>query len=305
MNKPLPRLVDYALLVLLASFWGGSFMLIKLAVDTVPPISITTARVAIGAAFFVVVIVATGRRLPPDPRTWGWALLASIFGLALPFSLISWGEQRIDSGLAAILMAGMPLMTLMLARFVVRDETLTLPKLIGVGLGVAGLVILIGPGKLAALGSDAIRQIAVVGASFCYAVNAVVTKRIAGQDPYVVSAAIMICGTLLLVPASLAFDAPWTLAPTGLAWFSLVMLGLFPTAIASLIMLALLRRQGAGFFSQINFLVPLFGVFWGFVILSERPPATAFIALGVILAGVAISRGSLGLPRPLSTETSR
>jgi drug/metabolite transporter (DMT)-like permease len=305
MSKPLPRLLDYGLLVLLASFWGGSFMLIKLAVDTVPPISITTARVAIGAAFFVAIIVATGRRLPPDPRTWGWALLASIFGLALPFSLISWGEQRIDSGLAGILMAGMPLMTLLLARFVVRDETLTVPKLVGVGFGIVGLVILIGPGKLATLGSDAVRQIAVVGASFCYAVNAVVTKRIAGQDPYAVSAAIMICGTILLVPASLAFDAPWTLAPTGIAWFSLVMLGLFPTAIASLIMLALLRRQGAGFFSQINFLVPLFGVFWGFVILSERPPATALVALGVILAGIAISRGSLGLPRPLSTETSR
>jgi drug/metabolite transporter (DMT)-like permease len=115
----------------------------------------------------------------------------------------------------------------------------------------------------------------------------------------------MICGSVMLVPASLALDAPWTLSPTGLAWFALVMLGVFPTALASLIMLALLRRQGAGYFAQINFLVPLFGVFWGVAILSERPPASALVALTLILAGIAISRGSLKLPRALSTETSK
>lgn len=297
-----PRAPDYALLIALAAIWGGSFMLIKLAVDTVPPVTITAARVAIGALLFAVIIVATGRRLPSDPRIWGWAALAGLFGLALPFTLISWGEQQIDSGLAAILMAGMPLMTLILARFV-SAEPLTIAKLLGVGFGIAGLIVLIGPGKLATLGSDTVRQIAVVLASFCYAVNAVVTKRVSGHDPYAVSAAIMICGSAMLVPASLMLDAPWTLGPTGPAWFALVMLGVFPTGLASLIMLALLRRQGAGYFAQINFLVPLFGVFWGVAILSERPPASALAALALILAGIAISRGTLRLPRRLSTET--
>jgi drug/metabolite transporter (DMT)-like permease len=298
-----PRALDYALLVVLASMWGGSFMLIKLAIDTVPPVTMTGTRVAIGASIFVVIILATGRRPPSDPRVWGWAMLAGLFGLALPFSLISWSEQVIDSGMAAILMAGMPLMTLILARLVFGDEPLTPAKLVGVVLGIVGLLILIGPGKLATLGDDAVRQIAVVAASFCYAVNAIVTKRIAGQDPYAVSAAIMICGAALLLPASALLDAPWSLQPTALAWLALVTLGVFPTALASLIMLALLRRQGAGFFAQINFLVPLFGVFWGFAILSERPPATALTALVAVLAGVAISRGRLRAPRALSTET--
>jgi len=302
-TAPLPRALDYALLVLLAAVWGGSFMLIKLAIETVPPVTMTAARVAIGALLFAAIVLATGRRLPSDPRVWGWAVLTGIFGLALPFSLISWGEEVIDSGLAAILMAGMPLITLILARFVSGNEPLTAPKLVGVGFGVAGLVILIGPESLAALGDDTVRQMAVVGASFCYAVNAIVTKRISGHDPYSVSAAIMICGSVILLPASLALDAPWTLQPTAIAWFALAVLGVFPTALASLIMLALLRRQGAGFFAQINFLVPLFGVLWGFIILSERPPATALAALAVILAGIAISRGRVGLPRPLSTET--
>jgi drug/metabolite transporter (DMT)-like permease len=299
-----PRPLDYALLVCLAAIWGGSFVLIKLAVDAVPPVTMTTARVAIGAMLFLAIILATGRRLPSDPRIWGWALLAGLFGLALPFSLISWGEERIDSGLAAILMAGMPLITLILARLVSR-ESLTIPKLTGVAFGIAGLVILIGPETLTNLGDDAIRQVAVVLASFCYAVNAIVTKRISGQDPYSISAAIMICGTAMLLPASLLLDAPWTLEPAALDLFALGMLGIFPTGLASIIMLAILRRQGAGFFAQINFLVPLFGVLWGFMILSERPPASALAALAVILAGIAISHGFLRLPRTLSTETLR
>ena len=303
MSASPPRAADYLLLLALGAMWGGSFMLIKLAIDTVPPVTMTLARVAIGGLVFAVVLVASGRRLPDGARVWGWAVLAASFGLALPFSLISWGEQRIDSGLAAMLMAGMPLMTLLLARFVVGDEPLTAAKLVGVAFGIAGLVTLIGPARLATLGSDTVRQLAVVLASFCYAVSAVVTKRISSEDPYAISAAIMICGSAMLLPVSLLFDAPWTLDPTGIAWFAVIVLGLVPTALASLVMLALLRRQGAGFFAQINFLVPLFGVAWGFVILSERPPASALAALALILAGVAISRGTFGLPRLHSTET--
>ncbi len=300
----LPRPTDYLLLVALAAIWGGSFMLIKLAIGTVPPVTVTAARVVVGALLFVLIVLATGRRLPREPRVWGAAALAAFFGLALPFSLIAWGEARIDAGLAAILMAGMPLMTLILARFA-GNEPFTLNKLMGVGLGIVGLVILIGPEKLAALGGDTRRELAVLGASSCYAVNAVVTKRIAGGDPYAVSAAILLAGMAMLVPASLVLDAPWALHPAGVAWLALVLLGLFPTGFASLILLAILRRQGAGFFAQINFLVPLFGVAWGFAVLSERPPASALTALAVILAGVAISRGTQRLPRPSFVETPK
>ncbi len=304
MATPLPRATDYVLLVALAAIWGGSFMLIKLAIGSVPPITVTAARVVIGALVFVAIVYLSGRRLPVDPRFWVTAALSAFFGLALPFSLIAWGEGRIDAGLAAILMAGMPLLTLILARFA-GNEPFTINKLIGVGFGIVGLVILIGPEKLATLGGDTTRQLAVLGASLCYAVNAVVTKRIAGGDSYTVSAAILLAGTAMLLPVSLVLEAPWTLHPTGVAWLALFALGLFPTGFASLLMLAILRRQGAGFFGQINFLVPLFGVAWAFVILSERPPASALTALAVILLGVAISRGALRQPRYSIVETPR
>jgi drug/metabolite transporter (DMT)-like permease len=302
-SAPLPRLVDYLLLVVLAALWGGSFMLMKVAIDTVPPATMTTVRALIAALLYAVFIVATGRRLPAEPRVWATAALAGLFGIALPFSLIAWGEERIDSGLAAILMAGMPLVTLVLARFVSGNEPMTAAKVVGVAFGIVGLVVLIGPGKLAALGDDVVRQLAVVAASVCYAVNAVVQKRIADQDPYAISAAIMISASAMLLPVSLVLEAPWTLAPTGEAWIALLLLGIFPTGLASLLMLAILRRQGAGFFANVNFLVPLFGVAWGFVILSERPPASALAALVLILAGVAISRGRWRPRQTLCAET--
>jgi len=300
-----PRLFDYALLIAVAAIWGGSFMLIKLAVGTVPPITVTAARVLIGAVILTGVAVLAGRGLPANPRIWGFAALSGIFGFALPFTLISWGEESIDSGPAAILMAGMPLMTILLARYVVGDEPLPLNKIVGVACGVCGLVVLIGPGELATLGGDSVREIAVVLASFCYAVNAVVAKRLAGQDPYAASAAILISASALLVPANLFFDRPWTLSPSPEAWLALLLLGALSTAAASLVMLALLRRQGAGFFAQNNFIVPLFGVFWGFLILSERPPGSSLAALAIILTGVAISRGGVRQSRVASLEPSK
>jgi drug/metabolite transporter (DMT)-like permease len=300
-----PRLTDYMLLVALAAIWGSSFMLIKVAIGTVPPVTITAARVVIGAMILTAVAIAARRRLPSAPRVWGFAFLSGLFGFALPFTLISWGEERIDSGPAAILMAGMPLVTILLARFVVGDEPLPANKIIGVVCGVIGLVVLIGPAELATLGGNSVREIAVVLASFCYAVNAIVAKRIAGQDPYAASAAILICGSLLLVPANLLLERPWTLSPSPEAWLALVLLGALSTAAATLIMLTLLRRQGAGFFAQNNFLVPLFGVFWGFLILSERPPAQSLAALAIIMIGIAISRGRAGPQRLVPLEVRK
>lgn len=302
MTQEPPGLSDYVLLITLAAIWGGSFMVIKLAIETVPPITMTAARVVISAAIFLAIVAITGRRLPGAPHVWGWGFAVALFGLALPFSLIAWGEEKIDSGVAAILMAGMPLATLLLARLTSADEPLTGGKLAGVGFGMVGLVILIGPQKLTSLGEDMVRELAIVLASFSYAVNAVVTKRIAGYDPYAVSAVIMIAGTLLLVPASLLIDAPWTLNPTPVAWLALILLGVFATAAGSILMLAILRRQGAGFFGQINFLVPLFGVASGVVVLSERLPASAFLALAVILVGIAIARRKPGFPRAAFSE---
>lgn len=291
MSTGQPGVRDYALLVLLAAIWGSSFLFIKVAVVDIPAVTVAAVRIAIAAAVLLVVARMAGQRLPAKTGIWIAIVFAALAGNAVPFSLIGWGEEKIDSGLAAILMATMPLTTVLLAHIFTADEKLTARKLAGVGLGIAGLVVLMGPERLASLGDDTIRELAVAGAAVCYGINALITKKLIDLPRRAVAAAMLGVSSVFMVPASLLVDRPWTLDPGAAALASVLILGLVQTALATMLLFAIVRRQGASFFSQINFLVPLFGVFWGAVILAERPSANALAALVLILAGIAVVRG--------------
>ena len=290
-----PGIGAYALLIALALVWGGSFMFIKIGVATIPPVTLTALRLVVAAVVLIIAARMAGQSLPRGKALWGSIALVALFGNVLPFSLIGWGEEVIDSGLAAILMAGMPLFTLVCAHLVTDDEKMNRRKLIGVLCGLAGLVVLIGPAKLSQLGDDAVRQLAVAGASLCYAINALFIRRIKGVPANALAAAVMIVSIPLIIPMALLIEQPWQLLPSGASLMAAVVLGLFHTALATLMMLALIRRQGATFFSQINFIVPLAGVAYGVVFLAERPQPSAYIALGLILLGIYIVRtGGMG-----------
>lgn len=286
-----PGAGDYALLLTLAAIWGSSFLFIKLSVETVPAATTTAIRLAVAAIFLLAVAWRAGQAMPRGRRLWGLILIAALFGNALPFTLISWGEEAIDSGLAAILIAVMPLSTILLAHVFTHDEKLNARKAAGVALGFAGIVVLIGPEKLTRLGDDTLRQLAVAGAAFCYGINAIVTKSLVGLPRRALAAAVMTASALMLLPVSLLLDRPWELQASAQSLLSILALGVAHTAIGTLMLFAIIGRQGASFFSQINFLVPVFGVFWGVALLAERPPADAYWALALILAGVALARG--------------
>lgn len=285
--------LDYALLVLLAAIWGSSFLVIKIGVETIPAATLTAARILIAAIVLTLVAVVARERIPWNLRTWGLIVLSGLFGNAFPFTLISWGEEHIDSALAAILMAVMPLTTVVLAHLFTDDEKLSLRKLVGVGLGLVGLIILVGPDRIANLGSDVVHQFAVAMAAVCYGANAVVIKRLIGCPRLALAGASMVAASLFMIPLSLIFDGPMTAVPATEGLLAACLLGVVQTAIATLAMFALISRQGASFFSQINFLVPLFGLAWGALLLGEDLPIRAYAALGVILAGVAIARSGM------------
>ncbi|MEQ8604851.1 MAG: DMT family transporter [Marivibrio sp.] len=287
-----PGLSDYGLLVALAAIWGGSFLLIKLSVDTIPPLTIAAGRTAIAALALLSVTWASGRSLPRGLKTWGLILAVSLVGNAVPFTLIGWGEETVDSGLAAIVMGINPLVTLALAHALTRDEKAGPRKILGILAGLAGVVVLIGPSKLLLLGDETLRYLAFAAAASCYAAASLLNKRLSGESFRGVSAGVMLCSAAILAPASLIVDQPWTLAVSGQSAAALVLLGLFPTALANLMLRAIIRRQGAAFFSQINYLVPLFGVAYGVTLLGETPPVEAFAALALILAGLALARGA-------------
>ena len=294
-----PGLAAYALLVALALVWGGSFLFIKIGVETIPPITLTALRLISAALILIAAAMIAGERIPEGKGLWGTFALAAFFGNALPFTLINWGEQVIDSGLAAILMSGMPLFTLVCAHLVTEDEKMNGRKLIGVLCGLAGLIVLIGPEKLAQLGNDAVRQLAVAAASICYGIHALIIRKVKHVPGKALAAAVITLSVPMVVPLAVVLEQPWALVPSSASLWAALVLGVFQTALATLMMFALVQNQGATFFSQINFLVPLVGVAYGMLFLAERPSPNAFFALGLILAGIAIARsGGLGAAQP-------
>jgi len=282
--------VDYALLILLASMFGASFMMTKVAVVDVPPATIAISRIAIGGVmlFFIMLMYKqTLRSLLPH---WKMIALAGFFGTALPFFLISWGQEKVDAGLTAILMAVMPLFTLVLAHFFTNDEKLNAFKVIGFCLGLLGVAVLIGFDKLASFGEDTIRSYAIMLAACSYAVHAILSKFLTELPRYAVSSAVLLVSVLILLPMVLYLDTPWALDISTKSWWMLILLGVLPTGVGMLMLFAIIERQGASFLSQINFLVPVFGVLWAIALINETLPPNALAALIIILAGVAIAR---------------
>ncbi len=169
---------DILLLLLLGTVWGGSFLLIKISVDTVPPLTIAAVRLAIAAVCLAALARALGQRLPDSLRGWSIYLAIGFFGNTLPFALIGYGEIHIDSGVAAILMAGVPLFTLVMAHYFVPGERTTVAKLAGISIGLSGIVVLVGVDALGGLGAQFIGQLTVLGAAFSYALVNIFASRI-------------------------------------------------------------------------------------------------------------------------------
>ncbi|MHA1599788.1 MAG: DMT family transporter, partial [Alphaproteobacteria bacterium] len=284
--------IAYVLLIVLAAIWGSSFLLIKLAVVAIPPMTLVAARLVLAAAGMLAYLWATGRRLPSDGAIWRDFVVLAVAGNILPFALISWGEVVIDSGLAAILMAVMPLSSLVLAHVFTRDERLSPAKLAGVFVGFIGIVVLVGPGVLAGLGLEVLAQVAVAGAAVCYAISNVYTRvrGVVALPASVTSAGVLLCAAVLSVPLSLLVDQPWNLVPTTESLFALLVLALVCTSLAYLILFHLITTTGATFVAFINYLVPVFGIAWGAIFLHETVHPSALAGLALILAGIAISR---------------
>ena len=283
---------DWLLLLALVAMWGSSFMFNRVAVASLPPWTVVAGRIGIAALVLTAVVHATGRRLPPPGRTWAPFVLIAAIGNAIPFYLITWGQQVVESALAGILMAVMPLATLVLAHFLVAGERMTRPRVAGFVTGFGGIVLLMGPAALAGAGGDAmlVYQLAVLGGALCYALQSVLTRLIIRGDVMVAAAATLIVASLMVVPAALWLDRPWTLSPRGVSVAAVVWLGVAPTALATVLYFQLIRSAGPTFMSLVNYLSPGVAVLLGLVVMGEHPLATAYVGLALILAGIAVAQ---------------
>ncbi|MFN3987365.1 MAG: DMT family transporter [Rhodocyclaceae bacterium] len=290
MRRPLSH---WLLLFALVAMWGSSFLMTKVAVSSLAPTHVVSGRLLVAALLLCTVVLVARRAMPCGGRIWAYFVVMAVVGNALPFILISWGQQRIDSGLAGILMAVMPLTTLVLAHFFVPGEHLDRRRLAGFGLGFCGIVVLIGPQALARLGGSGevlAAQVAVLGGAVCYAVNTIVARRRPEADALLTAAVVLALATGLSLPLALATPLP-VLAHLPLeAALAVGFLGVVCTALATVGYFRLIALAGPTFLSLINYLIPLWAVGLGMLFLGERPEWNALFALVMILAGIGLSQ---------------
>ena len=294
-----PGTRDFILLIALSLIWGSAFALIKIAVVTIPPISLAAMRVAVAAVTLLIIKRLLSESFGPGLRQWGHFAGIGMLGNGLPFALIGYGELRVDSGLAAILIGSMPVFTVIFAYIFRVERGLTWPRGLGLALGFAGLLVLVGPAALGRLGDDGAAHLAIVAAAACYAATAVYAMRLSQTISIVVlGAGTMVASTVIMVPVALLIDAPWTLAPAADALGAAFTLGLVATGFATLIFFKLLASAGATFASTINYLIPVIGVILGVAWLGEGIGVTELAAMALVLSGVALVRSG---PSPQSS----
>lgn len=287
----MPFLSDrYVKLLLLAVLWSSAFAAIKVGVETVHPTWLVAGRLVCAALLLLGFAAWRGQMLPPINSDWLIYFFLGAAGYGIPFFLISWGEVVVDSGPAAILMAVMPLTTMLLAHFFVSGEHMTLRKVAGLLIGLAGVVVLVGPGALARLGGETIRELAILSGAIFYAINAIVSRRLTPADPVTRSAAVVLCAAVQMVPiALLTTGLPADLTVT--SWGSILYLGVFPTAIATILFFHLIDHEGATFVALNNYIIPSLGLLWGVLLLGEAVSLQSLGALVIILAGVGLATG--------------
>jgi drug/metabolite transporter (DMT)-like permease len=284
---------NWSLLLALVAMWGSAYLFMKIGVATVAPATLVAGRLVIAAALLYAVMRARSLALPQPGRRWLPFAALAILGNCLPFYLITWGQQFIDSALAGILVAVMPLATLVLAHFFVAGERMTAPRAAGFATGLAGIVVLMGPAALAGLGGstdEAMAQAAVFAGALCYAGNSVLARRTIATDFLVASTAVLMLAAALMVPVALVIDFPLTVAPSAGSLAAIVWLGIGPTALATLLYFQLIAAAGPTFMAIVNYLSPLVALLAGVVVLGEQPGPTAVTGLMLILLGIALSR---------------
>jgi drug/metabolite transporter (DMT)-like permease len=286
-NGPWLMTFEYVLLLVLATLWGASYSLIKVGVETIPPVTLIAARTLIAAALLLAIVRWRGLRLPRDGVTWRRFLIQACLNSAIPFTLIAWGERRVDAGLATVLNSTAPIFVFLLTAAITRHEPVTPRKLLGVVSGMAGVCLIVGAEALSGFGEQLLAPLAIVAATVCYAGAAIFGKMFKDLDPILPAAGSLICGAAILLPASLVIDQPWTLLPSRDSMLALIGLSVFSTALALVIYFRLVHTLGSvGVTSQAYLRVPI-GVAIGAVFLGEQLTPVALLGLACVVVGVA------------------
>lgn len=287
---------NWVRIVLLGLMWGSSFMVIEVAITEFSALWVAAIRITVAAIALVAFTLLTGARLPPikgpgAKNVWLAAFGLGVFANSLPFALLSWGQGYVTSGFAGVCMAAVPLIVLPLAHFFVVGDRLTPRKAIGFLVGFIGVFLLVGADTFSSSGNqwENIGRLACLGAAFSYACSSIITRRAPPVSHRSFSAAALLIASGISLGLALWFDGyPQTISVIPL--LGTIYLGIVPTALATILLVTVIREAGPSFLGLSNYQVPVWSIVFGVVILGETMPPLLLPALALILVGVAISQ---------------
>ncbi len=281
--------VDYLWLILLSAIWGSAFVGIGVALTAFHPLIVAWYRIMIAGLILWGFIWVRKLPLPRDKKSWQILTLLGLLNNALPFYLISWGQQYVSASTAAVMLAIGPFVALIMAHWLTHDEKITAHKLTGVALGFAGIFILFGEDFFKGEIHGLYGKLAILLATVGYVSSGLLIRKLSHIDTLVCAGSMFLTGTLWILPfvwfvpfnASALFSAPF---------LTILYLAVVPTTLASIIRIQLVQRAGVQFMSQVSYLIPLFAIFWAWVFLDAIPALSVWVALALILGGLFIRK---------------
>ena len=280
-----PTLKDYLLLSALSLIWASAFFNIKIATYSYGPITIACLRILFGAIPVILLCMYQKIKIEAFSKDWKWFAAIGFINLVIPFFLIAYGVQKVQSNLAAILMSSTPISATILAHIYTDKEKINFYKILGILLGFSGIVYLFSDNLLITKDNFFSALMILLGSTF-YVIGGILTLKISHKKNENVTASILIWGTIIILPISIIFEQPWNFTPRLDSTLSLIYLGIFPTGIAWLLRFMILKKNGVVFQSQVAFLIPIFGVILGYIFLQEIITSKVMLSLVAVVLGI-------------------
>jgi len=286
-----PKLLDYVLLTILALIWSSAFFNIKIATYSYGPVTIAFLRIFFGAIPVIGLCLFKKIKIEAFSKDWYWFAAIGMINLVIPFFLIAYGMQKIQSNLAAILMASTPLSATVLAHFFTKNEKINLIKILGVLIGFSGIVFLFSDNILINENNFTYALLILFGSTF-YVIGGLLTLKISNKKNENVTASILIWGTIFLIPITAFTEKPWNLNPSIDSTISLIYLGVVATGLAWLLRFRILKNNGLVFQAQVAYLIPIFGIILGYIFLNELITPKVLISVVAVIIGIYLVKKS-------------
>jgi drug/metabolite transporter (DMT)-like permease len=289
--------IDWLVFFALGFMWGSSYLFIKLAVDDFGTFTLVALRLVVGALLLWAVVRIARQPLPRERRVYGHLLVMAVINITIPFLLITWAEQSVESSLAAILTSPVPLFAIVLSSIFLHDEPMRVNGVVGLVVGFIGVVIITSRG-LTGEGSSVIGELALLGAAFSYACGAVYSRRnVRGLPPMIPAVFQVTFAAIITGVIALLIEEPWTVSPDAEAIFSILWLGILGSGLAYLFVFRLFANWGATRTTLVAYLIPVVGIVLGYLVLQEPVDATIIVGTGLVIAGIGLVNSRYGQRR--------